>query len=81
MREMDGYHFIGYYGVFYLFMVLISLISFIPVIHNFMEPIMGIVFPLARGNSLPKFLLIVTGMYWGMVLFYTLVIQKIRLKF
>jgi len=81
MREMDGYHFIGYYGVFYLFMILISLISFIPVIHNFMEPIMGIVFPLARGNSLPKFLLVVTGMYWGMVLFYTLVIQKIRLKF
>jgi hypothetical protein len=81
MREMDGYHFIGYYGVFYLFMVLISLISFIPVIHNFMEPIMGIVFPLARGNSLPKFLLVVTGMYWGFVLFYTLVIQKIRLKF
>jgi len=81
MREMDGYHFIGYYGIFYLFFLLISLVSFIPVVHQFITPIAGLIFPIAQNNNPIKFLIVMTAMYWGMVLFYTLVIQKTKLKF
>jgi hypothetical protein len=81
MREMDGYHFIGYYGVFYLFFVLIALIGFIPPIHQFITPLVGLVFPIAQTNSPLKFFLVMTAMYWGMVVFYTVVIQKTKLKF
>jgi len=81
MREMDGYYFIGYYSVFYLFFVLICLISFIPAVRQFVVPIAGLVFPIAQNNSPLKFILIMTPMYWGIVVFYTVVIQKIKLKF
>jgi hypothetical protein len=81
MREMDGYRFLGYYGVFYLFFVLITLISFIPSIHQWIEPMVGLVFPIAKSNSPVKFFIVMTLMYWSMVLFYTLVIQKTKLKF
>lgn len=81
MREMDGYHFIGYYGVFYLFFVLIALIGFIPVIHQVITPLVGLIFPIAQTNSPLKFFIVMTAMYWGMVVFYTVVIQKTRLKF
>ena len=81
MREMDGYQFIGYYGLFYLFLVLITLISFIPGIHQSLEPLVGLIFPIAQNNSPLKFFIVMSVMYWGMVLFYTLVIQKTKLKF
>ncbi len=81
MREMDGYQFIGYYGIFYLFLVLITLISFIPAVHQAIEPVVGLIFPIARNNSPLKFFIVMSVMYWGMVLFYTLVIQKTKLKF
>ena len=81
MREMDGWHFVGYYGIIYLFSLLIMLISFIPFIHQFIEPIMGLIFPIAKNSSPLKVILVMSGMYWAMVLFYTLVIQKIKLRF
>lgn len=80
-QEQDGYHFLGYYGVFYLFFALISLISFIPAVHQVIAPMVGLIFPIAQGNSPLKFFIIMTVMYWGMVLFYALVIQKKKLKF
>ena len=45
MREMDGYQFIGYYGLFYLLLVLITLISFSPGIHQSLEPLVGLISP------------------------------------
>jgi hypothetical protein len=51
------------------------------VTHTFIEPIASLVFPIAQNNSPIKLFLVMTGMFWVMVLFYTLVIQKKRLKF
>ena len=53
----------------------------IPAVRQFVVPIAGLVFPIAQNNSPLKFILIMTPMYWGIVVFYTVVIQKIKLKF
>jgi hypothetical protein len=79
-REIDGYRFIGYYGVIYIFFMILMVITW-PITQAYIKPIASLVFPIAAHNSLFKSLLVDTGMFWGMVLFYTLVIQKIRLKF
>ncbi len=80
MREVDGWRFLGYYGVVYLaMMVVIILSSFFS--DSFIKPIASIVFPIAGDNSLFKTVLVTTGMYWGCLLFYTLFIQKIKIKF
>ena len=79
-REIDGYRFIGYYGVIYIVFMLLMLVSW-PITQTYIKPIASLIFPIAQNNSLVKSLLVDTGMFWGMVLFYTLVIQKIKLKF
>lgn len=80
MREIDGWRFIGYYGVIYLVILVVTVVSY-PLAQEFAKPIASLVFPIAEGNSLFKNVLVTTGMYWGALLFYTIVIQKIRLKF
>jgi hypothetical protein len=80
MQDIDGWRFIGYYGVIYLFFALVTVIGYV-LTHTFIAPIASLVFPIAENNSPGKLFLVMTGMFWGMVLFYTLVIQKKRLKF
>lgn len=80
MREIDGWRFIGYYGVIYLAILGVTVIAY-PLAQEFAKPIASLVFPIAENNSLLKNVLVTTGMYWGSLLFYTIVIQKIRLKF
>jgi hypothetical protein len=80
MRDLDGWRFIGYYGIIYLFVMLVMLIGY-PLAQTYAKPIASLIFPIAGNNSLIKNLLVTTGMYWGMVCFYTIVIQKRRLKF
>lgn len=80
MGERDGWHFIGYYGVIYLFILLVMLVTY-PLAQTYAKPIASLIFPIAGNNSLLKNLLVTSLMYWGMVCFYSFVIQKIRLKF
>gem|GEM_PF-6677998 len=79
-REIDGYRFIGYYGVIYIAFMILMVITW-PLSQTYIKPIASLIFPIAQNNSLVKSLLVDTGMFWGMVLFYTLVIQRIKLKF
>ena len=80
MREIDGWRFLGYYGVIYLFVLLVIVISYV-FLKDFTEPIASLVFPIASGNSLLKNVIVTTLMYWGVLLFYTVFIQKIKIKF
>lgn len=80
MRTMDGWYFIGYYGIIYIFFIILQVITY-PITQTYVKPIAALIFPIAEGNSLFKSLLVDTGMFWGMVLFYNLVIRKVRLKF
>jgi hypothetical protein len=80
MKEVNGWHFLGYYGILYLAFMLFLLIAY-PLAQEYAKPIASLIFPIAGGNSLLKNIIVDTVMYWGMVLFYNLVIEKIRLKF
>lgn len=80
MREVNGWTFLAYYGIIYLFFLILIVVAYGPA-QEFAKPIAALIFPIAGGNSLMKNILVDTGMYWGMVLFYTFFIQKIRLKF
>lgn len=80
MQEIDGWRFIGYYGVMYLFFAVVMVVGYV-LTQAYIKPIASLVFPIAEHNSPGKLFLVMTGMFWSMVLFYTLVIQKKRLKF
>ncbi len=80
MRDIDGWRFIGYYGVIYLFFAVAMVVVYL-LTADYVKPIASLIFPIAEHNSPGKLFLVMTGMFWGMVLFYTLVIQKKRIKF
>ncbi len=80
MREIDGWRFVGYYGVLYLIIMIFIVVSY-PMAQTFAKPIASLIFPIAGNNSLIKNMIVTTLMYWGSLLFYTIFIQKIRLKF
>lgn len=80
MKEISLWRFLAYYGVVYIGFIIVLVIGY-PLAQQYATPIASLIFPIAGGNSLFKNILVDTLMYWGMVLFYTLVIQKIRLKF
>jgi hypothetical protein len=74
--EKDGIFVqIGYYGVFYLAMLVVEIIGY-PFSQQYIRPIMSFIFPINLGNSLLKSLLVMTGMYWSMVTF--LIVMKRR---
>ena len=80
MKEISGWTFLAYYGSLWVIFMLIVGLGY-PMAQTYAKPIAALIFPIAGGNSLMKNLLVTTGMYWGMVLFYALVIQRIKLKF
>lgn len=80
MREIDGWRFLGYYGVIYLFVMVVIVFSYV-FLKDFTRPIASLIFPIAGDNSLLKNVIVTTLMYWGVLFFYTIFIQKIKLKF
>lgn len=80
MREIDGWRFLGYYGVIYLFVMVVIVFSYV-FLQDFTRPIASLIFPIADDNSLLKNVIVTTLMYWGVLLFFTIFIQKIKLKF
>jgi hypothetical protein len=80
MKEIDIWYFLGYYGVLYLVIIIVSIVLY-PVSQLYIKPVVAIVFPIAAGNSLIKSLVVTTVFYWFGVLFNTLVVKKIRIKF
>jgi hypothetical protein len=79
MREMSGWTFLTYYGIIWLIFMLIVGIGY-PLAESYAKPIAALIFPIAGSNSVIKNLLVTTGMYWGMVAFYALMIQKVKLN-
>jgi hypothetical protein len=79
-NEINGWTFLGYYSIIYLFFMLVLLIGY-PLATNYAKPIAALIFPIAGHNSLLKNLIVDSLMYWVMVLGYALFIQKSRLKF
>lgn len=80
MREMSFWTFISFYGLLYLIFIGVILGGYF-FGRDVFTPVAALIFPIAGGNSLLKNFLVSTGMYWGMVLLYVLVIQKTKLKF
>ncbi len=80
MRELSFWTFLAYYGIIYLVFMAVILAGY-TFGKDFFTPVAALIFPIAGGNSLLKNFLVSTGMYWGMVLFYVLGIQKVKLKF
>jgi hypothetical protein len=80
MKEINGWSFLAYYMIIYLIFLIVIVVGY-PLAQEYAKPIAAMVFPIAGGNSLLKNIVVDTLMYWGMVLFYSLVIQKIKLKF
>ncbi len=80
MKEINGWLLLGFYAMIYLFFLLLIVIGY-PLASKYATPLAALIFPIAGGNSLLKNIIVDSLMYWGMVLFYTLVIQKIKLKF
>lgn len=80
MRQINGWQFLAYYGLIYLIFLVVIVVGY-PLAQEYAKPIAALIFPIAGNNSLIKNVLVSSGMFWGMVLFYTIVIQKIKLKF
>jgi hypothetical protein len=80
MKEINGWVFLSYYGVIYLILLVVIVFGF-PLAQEYAKPLASLIFPIAGGNSLMKNVIVDTLMYWGMVLFYFLVIQRVKLKF
>jgi tellurite resistance protein TehA-like permease len=79
-KEVSGWIFLGYYGLLYLIFMLILVVGY-PLAKTYAEPIAAMIFPIAGHNSLLKNLIVDTLMYWSMVLGYTLLVQRSRLRF
>lgn len=63
---------------FYLFFYLIFLIILVvgyPLAEQYARPIAAVIFPINRHNSLMKNIIVLTGMYWGMVLIYLFIMK------
>ena len=80
MREINGWKFLGFYGMIYLIFMLFMVVTY-PLAQEYAKPFAALIFPIAGNNSLLKNIIVDTLMYWGMVLIYSLVIEKIKLKF
>ena len=79
-KEINGWLFLGYNGIIYLFFMLVLVIGY-PLAKIYAEPIASLIFPIAGHNSLLKNLIVDTLMYWGMVFGYALLVQRSRLRF
>lgn len=66
---------IGFYGVFYLVFVLITVVGYGPA-QEYTSPITNLIFPQYTGNSLVKTVVVISLFYWGAVLFKIFVLQK-----
>ena len=71
MQERNIWTYLGYYGFIYLIFVLMVVIGF-PLAKQYAAPVVSMIFPLDQHNSMPKTLLVMTGMYWAMVVGFML---------
>lgn len=66
---------LAYYGIFYLLMLIVVLVGY-PLAQQYALPVAKLIFPINQKNSLLYNLLVMTGMYWGMVGFFMVVNKK-----
>ena len=57
---------LGYYGVIYLFFLLVVVIGYGPA-QEYMKPITNLIFPEYSGNSMVKTVIVMSLMYWGAI--------------
>lgn len=56
---------LGYYGLIYLLLIAVTVIGY-PLAQTYAKPLVAFIFPISP-NSLPKSVLVITGMYWATV--------------
>lgn len=78
MREVDGWKFVGYYTILWFGVLIFVTVGWL--MKDNIGPLATLVFGAIKTYDLPMTLLVCSGMYWGLVLGYTLGIQRIRLK-
>ena len=59
--------YLGFCGVFYLIFLVVMVVGY-PLADTYAKPIAALIFPIAGNNSLMKNLLVMTVMYWAMVM-------------
>lgn len=57
---------LGFYGVFYLIFLLITVVTYGPA-QEYLRPVTNLIFPAYEHNSLLKSVIVLTGMYWGVI--------------
>jgi H+/gluconate symporter-like permease len=75
MKERNIWTYLGYFGCIYLIILLFIVIGY-PLAQRYALPVASFIFPINEGNSLLKTVLVMSGMYWGMVGFYMLLNRK-----
>ena len=78
MRQISFWTFIAYYGTLYLVGIVILVLGFTFGKDAF-TPIMSLIFPIAKDNSLFKLVWTSTVVYWPMVLIWEMLIQRTKL--
>jgi hypothetical protein len=75
MKEQNIWTYIGYYGAIYVIFMVILVLGY-SFAQEYLRPVAAIIFPINEDNSLMKNLIVMTGMYWGIVGFYIFVNRK-----
>ena len=66
-NQKNIWAYMGFCGVLYLIFLVVLLVGY-PLADTYAKPIAALIFPIAGNNSMMKNVLVMTGMYWAMVI-------------
>ncbi len=66
---------LAYFAVFYLIFLVIVVIGY-PLGQQYAKPIAALIFPINENNSLMKNVIVMSGMYWGMIGVYLFLMKN-----
>lgn len=67
--------YLAYFGLIYLFFLVLVIFGY-PLAQQYAKPIAALIFPINEANSLMKNIWVMTGMYWGMITLYLVIMRK-----
>jgi hypothetical protein len=60
---------LGFYGIIYLVLLLLVVVGY-PLAQQYAKPLARFIFPINENNSWVKNILVMSAMYWGMVVVF-----------
>ena len=67
--------YLSYFGLIYLVFLVLIVFGY-PFAQQYAKPIAALIFPINEDNSLMKNILVMSGMYWGMIGIYLVMMRK-----